>query len=417
MKWMLWWSLPVMMWAQEPLPQSAPAKMGMSAEGLAKIGPAVESLIKNQKLAGGSVLILRKGHIVYQESFGHRDIEAGKPMEKDTLFRIFSMTKGLTSAAALMLCEEGKLSLDDPIELYLEELKGQERWDGIGKTAPLRRKTTVRDLLRHTSGFPPNRGAQVLSLKYRKAGVMDREASLMKSVEALKGLPLLDEPGSKWRYGMSSDLLAAVVTRAAGEPFEKFLHRRLIDPLEMTDTAYSVPEAKADRLATSYRPGLNGMKVLDAAEGSNYLKDPAFKGGGSGLVSTITDYARFLQMIANGGEFQGKRYLREGTVNLMRTNQLPLSIPQIAFGQEERYGTGFGLGFCVRYDHDDRWDKDAAIGEYGWGGAASTHYWISPEHELVVVTMEQTMPYNWNLEKALKPLIYAAAKKSEKRVN
>ena len=414
---MLFWCFSAMMWAQGPLSKSEPAKVGMSAEALAKIGPAVESLIEKRKLAGGSVLVLRKGQIVYQECFGHRDIASGKPMEKDTLFRIFSMTKGLTSAAALMLCEEGKLSLDDPIELYLEELKGQERWDGIGKTTPLRRKPTVRDLLRHTSGFPPSRGALGLSLRYRKAGVMNREESLMKSVEALEGLPLLDEPGSKWRYGMSSDLLAAVVARASGEPFEKFLHRRLIDPLGMKDTAYSVPAEKADRLATSYRPGLKEMKVIEAAAESKYLKDPAFKGGGSGLVSTITDYARFLQMIANGGEFQGKRYLREDTVNLMRTNQLPLSIPQIAFGKEQRYGTGFGLGFCVRFDHDDRWDKDAAIGEYGWGGAASTHYWISPKHELVVVTMEQTMPYNWNMEKTLKPLIYAAVKKSEKSVN
>ena len=414
MKWLLFWCIPLGIFAVEPLPKSDPSKLGMSGEALQKIGPAVESLIEKKKLAGGSVLVLRKGQIVYQECFGHRDIAAGKPMEQDTMFRIFSMTKGLTSAAALMLCEEGKLSLDDPIDLYLTELEGQERWKSLGKTTPLRRKTTVRDLLRHTSGFPPTRGGQVLNLRYRKAGVMNREASLMKSMEALKGMPLLDEPGSRWLYGISSDILAAVVSRAAGEPFEEFLHRRLIDPLGMKDTAYSVPAEKADRLATSYRPGLKEMKVLEAAAESKYLKDPAFKGGGSGLVSTITDYARFLQMIANGGEFQGKRYLRESTVDLMRTNQLPLSIPQIAFGKEQRFGTGFGLGFCVRFDHDDRWDKDAAIGEYGWGGAASTHYWISPKHELVVVTMEQTMPYNWNMEKALKPLIYAAVEKSEK---
>ena len=414
MKWQLLWCFPLGVFAVEPLPKSDPAKVGMSGEALAKIGPAVESLIATRKLAGGSVLVLRKGQIVYQESFGHRDIESEKPMEKDTLFRIYSMTKGLTSAAALMLCEEGKLSLDDPIDLYLKELKGQEHWVSLGKTTALRRKTTVRDLLRHTSGFPPTRGGQVLNLRYRKAGVMNRKLPLMNTVEALKGMPLLDEPGSRWLYGMSSDMLAAVVTRAAGEPFENFLHRRLIEPLGMRDTAYSVPGDKADRLATSYRRELKGLKVLETAAESKYLKDPAFKGGGSGLVSTITDYGRFLQMIANGGEFQGKRYLREGTVNLMRTNQLPLSIPQISFGKEQRFGTGFGLGFCVRFGHDDRWDKDAAIGEYGWGGAASTHYWISPKHELVVVTMEQTMPYNWNMEKTLKPLIYAAVGKSEK---
>lgn len=141
------------------------------------------------------------------------------------------------------------------------------------------------------------------------------------------------------------------------------------------------------------------------------LKEPTFKGGGSGLVSTTRDYARFLQMIANGGEFQGRRYLRRDTVDLMRTNQLPRSLTHISFGSQQRYGTGFGLGFAVRLAEDERWDPDALVGDYGWGGAASTHYWICPRHDLVVITMEQTMPYNGNLELALKPLIYDAVLK------
>ena len=140
-------------------------------------------------------------------------------------------------------------------------------------------------------------------------------------------------------------------------------------------------------------------------------REPKMKGGGSGLISTITDYARFLQMIANGGEFQGKRYLKKETVDLMRSNQLPRQIKAITFGEKPQNGTGFGLGFSVQFEHEEPWDQSAVVGEYGWGGAASTHYWISPEHELVVVTMEQTMPYNPNLEKALKPLIYNSFKK------
>ena len=383
--------LPLMAWGKElpvqPLPVSGPAKVGVSAEGLAKIGPAVEALIAEKKLAGGSVLVMRKGHVVYLESFGHRDLEAGKAMAADTLFRIYSMTKGLTSAAALMLCEEGKLSLDDPIDLYLPEMKGQKS----------RRMTTVRDLLRHTSGYVK-----------RPQG----DVPLLEMVGELAKGPVDYEPGTRWVYGVSSDLLAAVVAKASGLPFEQFLQERFLTPLGMTDTGYVVPASQVDRLSVNYRAENGALTVIDPAAGSSYLNDPEFKGGGSGLVSTIRDYGRFLQMIANGGEFQGKRYLREDTVDLMRTNQLPRSIPCIGFGEELRHGTGFGLGFCVRYADDDRWDQDAAIGEYGWGGAASTHYWISPRHELVVVTMEQTMPYNWNLEKTLKPIIYEAIEKS-----
>jgi CubicO group peptidase (beta-lactamase class C family) len=383
--------LPLMAFGKElpllPLPVSEPEKMGVSAEGLARIGPVVEALISEKKLAGGSVLVMRKGRIVYLESFGYRDVEAGKLMEADTLFRIYSMTKGLTSVAALMLCEEGKLSLDDPIDFYFPVFKSQDSW----------RMTTVRDLLRHTSGFVK-----------RPEGDMP----LLKMVDDLAKGPMDYEPGTQWVYGVSSDLLAAVVAKVSGKPFEQFLQERLLTPLGMRDTGYVVPEEKRDRLSVHYRAAKGELKVIDPAEGSTYLKNPQFKGGGSGLVSTITDYGRFLQMIASGGEFQGKRYLRKDTVDLMRTNQLPLSIPCIGFGEQVRHGTGFGLGFCVRCAKDDRWDKDAAMGEYGWGGAASTHYWISPEHELVVITMEQTMPFNWNLERTLKPIIYKAIEKT-----
>ena len=399
----------------QALPVVNPEAAGMSAEGLAKIGPVVKGLIAEKKLAGGSVLVMRGGQIVYQECFGLRDIEASKPMEADTLFRIFSMTKGLTSAAALMLCEEGKLSLDDPIERYLPALKDREIWVSDDEREKAKRSTTVRDLLRHTGGYASSWESDPVSRIYRKGWDPDKEVNLLEMVEDLAPAPLLYEPGTRWVYGLSSDLLAAVVARASGQPFEKFLQERLLSPLGMNDTGYVVPAEKVNRLSVSYRQRDGALEVADPAEGSSYLKDGAFKGGGSGLVSTITDYARFLQMIANGGEFQGKRYLRKDTVDLMRTNQLPRSLPCISFGEEKRYGTGFGLGFCVRYAHDERWDKDAALGEYGWGGAASTHYWISPEHELVVVTMEQTMPYNWNLERELKPVIYEAVEKKSPR--
>lgn len=382
--------LPLMLGAKEPvvqtLPLAEPAKMGMSAEELKKIGPAMAKLIEEKKLAGGNVLVLRKGHIVYFESFGLRDVENNLPMEGDTIFRIYSMTKGLTSAAALMLCEEGKMMLDDPIGLHLPSMKSQKS----------QRATTVRDLLRHTGG-------------YIKRPQGDRPLLEMADQLATKDLDY--EPGSKWVYGVSTDLLAAVIASVSGQPFEKFLQDRLLGPLGMTQTGFGLPDSEVARLSVLYRIQKGKLVVGDPAEGSSYIKDKAFKGGGSGLVSTITDYARFLQMIANGGELHGKRYLRQDSVDLMRTNQLPRSITHIAFGPQQRFGTGFGLGFCVKYTEDDRWNPDGAVGEYGWGGAASTHYWISPKDELVVVTMEQTMPYNWNMEDTLKPIIYGAVEK------
>ncbi|MFK7852224.1 MAG: serine hydrolase domain-containing protein [Akkermansiaceae bacterium] len=394
------------------LPFSDPAKVGMSEDALAKVGPTVEKLIADNKLAGANVLILKKGKVVYEESFGMRDLARKKPMEKDTLFRIYSMTKALTSAAALMLCEEGKLSLDDPVGAYLPELAAPVVFVTKGKTSPMDRQPTVRDLMRHTGGFANLRGLHPVSALYRKGLPSQDKRTLDHLVGNIGKSPLLYQPGTKWVYGASSDLLAAVVAKAAGRPFEEVITERLINPLGMQDTGYSVPKEKADRLSVLYRKKwINGLGVLDGTLESRILEDPTFKGGGSGLISTARDYGRFLQMIANGGEFAGKRYLRKDTVDLMRTNQLPRDITEISFGAQKRHGTGFGLGFSVKISADKRWDKDALVGEYGWGGAASTHYWICPQHDLVVITMEQTMPYNGNLELALKPLIYNAVLK------
>ena len=384
---------------------------GVDLTKLAEIRPAVEKMIADEKLAGGSVFVMHHGEVLYHEQFGFRDLEKKLPMEKDTLFRIYSMTKGLTSTLALMLCEEGKMSLDDPIGLHLPALKKQSVFVSEAEVESARRGTTVRDLLRHTSGFGNSWGGPLGKL-YRENGVSNREAPLSQMVESVAPLPLLYHPGQRWVYGLSSDVLAAVISSAAGEPFEKVMQVRLLTPLGMMDTFYQVPADKAHRLAVHYRKRKGKLTVADPAETSTYLKDPAYKGGGSGLVSTTTDYAKFLQMISNGGVLNEIRYLREDTVGLMQTNQLPREIECISFGEnDKRHGTGFGLGFSVKYREDDRWDASAPVGEYGWGGAASTHYWVSPKHQLIVITMEQTMPYNWNLEHELKPIIYGALKK------
>ncbi|MBT4798908.1 beta-lactamase family protein [bacterium] len=391
------------------LPVSTPEEVGMSPEVLAKIDPALEELIEKKKLAGGSVLILREGKIVYQKQFGHANRAAKVPMKKDTIFRIYSMTKAITSAAALMLYEEKKLNLDDPITRFLPEFALLNVWQRRGDPTPAKPMPTIRDLLRHTAGFSYGWGGHPVDRYYGRFQPLDRDKTLAEMSRSICGAPLLFQPGTRWHYGINTDILGRVIEVASGQTFDAFLQQRFFAPLGMSDTGFYVPAEKANRLADVYQTKGFFLTNSEPGKASPFLKKPANLSGGGGLVSTINDYARFLQMIANGGNFQGKRYLKADTVKLMTTNQLPDEIASISLG-EQRYGTGFGLGFSVRIAPDKRWAKDAAIGEYGWGGMASTHYWISPKDKLVVVTMEQTLPYNWNLERLLKPIVYQAIK-------
>ena len=393
----------------QPLPIVDPEKAGMAPEVLAKIDPAVEKLIETNRLAGGSIIVLRKGQIVYQKQFGFANRAEKKPVEKDTLFRIYSMTKGITSAAAMMLYDEGKLDLDDPISKHLPEFKNLTVWQKNGDPVPADPAPTIRDLPRHTAGFSYGWSPHPVDAFYQKAQPLSRNKTLAEMTRAIAGAPLLYQPGTRWVYGINTDVLARVVEVASGQTFEEFLQARFFTPLDMPDTGFHVPAAKAHRLADVFGRKAGLLVTTEPGKTSQFLKKPAHQSGGGGLVSTINDYARFLQMIASGGTFQGKRYLKEETVKLMTTNQLPDKIPAISLG-ETRHGVGFGLGFNVRIAPDSRWDKDAVVGEFGWGGMASTHYWVSPKHQLVVVTMEQTLPYNWNLEEIVKPLVYEAIK-------
>ncbi len=391
----------------QPLPFAKPADVGISPDALAKIDPAIENLIETKRLAGGSVIVLRKGHIVYQKQFGLANRTEKKPVKKDTIFRIYSMTKGITSAAAMMLFDEGKLDLDDPISKHLPEFKNLTVWQKNGDPVPADPAPTIRDLLRHTAGFSYGWSPHPVDAFYKKAQPLSRDKTLAGMAQAIASAPLLYQPGTQWVYGINTDVLARVVEVASGQTFSDFLGERFFTPLGMPDTGFHVPAKKAHRLADVFGGKAGVLITTEPAKNSQFLQKPTHQSGGGGLVSTINDYARFLQMIANGGTFQGKRYLKEETVKLMTTNQLPDQIPAISLG-ETRHGTGFGLGFSVRIAPDKRWDPDSVVGEYGWGGMASTHYWISPKHELVVVTMEQTLPYNSNLEDSLKPIIYQA---------
>ncbi|HLB72383.1 MAG TPA: serine hydrolase domain-containing protein [Sedimentisphaerales bacterium] len=370
---------------------ASPKDLGMSAEKLAGVKTAVQGLVDDKKVAGATVLVARKGKIAFFETFGMMDIRAKKPMAKDTILRFYSMSKPITSVALMILYEEGKIKLDYPVSKYIPQFKGLKVYAESGNEDP-KRDMTVRDLLRHTSGLTYGFfGNTAVDQMYREKAVFDRESSLEDMVDKLAEIPLLYQPGTRWHYSVSADMLGYIVERVSGQPLDKFFEDRIFKPLGMKDTAFYVPAEKVDRFAVCYSFWLS---VSDHPAASRYLKEPVMRSGGGGLVSTAPDYLRFCQMLLNKGRLDGKRLLRTETVEMMTENQLPEGVTRDDSG-------GFGLGFSVRTDNG-RFPK----GEYGWGGMASTHFWVCPKHDLIVIALSQRMPYSGQLENAVKPIIY-----------
>ncbi|MFK7768060.1 MAG: serine hydrolase domain-containing protein [Mariniblastus sp.] len=388
----------------------SPEEAGMSSAKLANVDSAMEESVKQKLIAGGIVVIARHGKVVHFKSYGQRDIAAGKPMENDTIVRIYSMTKAITTTAAMMLYDEGKLHFDDPVSKFIPELKNVQVAVG-DKLVPLDRAVTVADLMRHTAGYSYGYSKQELHNKaYAGLKMLDTTVTLEEFGKKLGRLPLTSQPGTDWEYGISIDVLGRVVEVASGEKLEVFFKKRIFEPLGMPDTGFYVPAEKAERFAANYNSdGKGNLTLKDDPTTSRYLKIPPFSGGGGGLVSTASDYMRFLLMIAGGGELDDVRLLKPETVKLMTTNQVPKAAGWVKFGGEIRTGVGFGFGFNVRDKMSD-WDPDGRVGEYGWGGAASTHYWISPTDNVVVVTLEQIMPYSFLTENKLKGIVFDAIK-------
>ncbi|MCP4260605.1 MAG: beta-lactamase family protein [Planctomycetes bacterium] len=378
------------------LPITSPENVGMSSEKLAKSKSSVQTLIDNEKIAGASIIVARKGKIVLSETFGMMDQKAKKPMRPDTIFRIYSMTKPITSVAAMILYEQGKLKLDDPISKYIPEFKGLKVYSDTGKHDDQVHQMTVRDLLRHTSGLTYGYfGNTAVDKMYMSRSVLGPKNSLQDMINKLSEIPLLYQPGTKWHYSVSTDVLGYLVQKISGQPLDEFFRQKIFEPLDMKDTAFYVPNEKVNRFAACYGPKQNGeLMMVDDPAKSQYLTKPLLFSGGGGLVSTARDYLRFSQMLLNKGKFNDKRLLRSETVEMMTSNQLPDSVKR---GDNE----GFGLGFSVRL-RDGRFPK----GEYGWGGAASTHFWISPKDELIVIALSQYMPFSSQLQNAVKSIIY-----------
>jgi CubicO group peptidase (beta-lactamase class C family) len=354
------------------------------------------------------VLIARHGKVVFHEPYGLMHLEKELPVERDTIFRIYSMSKAITSAAALVLVDEGKLDLNAPVSRYLPEFANLKVLDGEVER-PSQRAVTVTDLFHHTSGItygsPSGSGVEKL---FGVLDVLDKQSDLALMATKLGQMPLSFDPGQDWKYGASIDVLGHVVEIVSGQPLDEFLHERIFAPLGMTATGFYVPPDKQPRFAANYYfDGRIRLIIRDESTKSHYLRKPGLFSGGSGLVGTASDYMRFLLMVEGEGQLQGTRILSEESVSLMTTNQLPEHAGWVTIGEEVRTGVGFGLGFSVTVEPNEA-NPHARQDEYGWGGAASTHYWVSPRDELVVVTMEQRMPFSAETKILLKPVIYDA---------
>jgi CubicO group peptidase (beta-lactamase class C family) len=398
------------------LPSASPESQGVSPTKLASAEKAVKDLVDKKEFSGAITLVARNGKIVEWQAVGMRDLAKNKPMEKDTIVRIYSMTKPITTVAAMMLNEEGKFQLDDPVSKYIPEFKGLRVYVGPGdKTEPARREITIRDLMRHTAGFTYGYfGDTHVDGMYRAKHLLDRNTSLQDFVAQLATIPLQYQPGTKWHYSVGVDVLGRLVEVVSGQTLDAFFAERIFKPLDMVDTGFFVPADKVGRFAANYGPGKEGLRVVDDPEKSPFLQSPKFLSGGGGLVSTARDYARFCQMMLNGGELDGKRLLKTQTVAEMTKNQLPAEALPIVMPTRPiaDKSLGFGLGFGVRMSPSAS-DPSVVPGEYYWGGAASTGFVICPKNETVVIALAQFMPMTPKLTDAFKRGVGAAIEAKE----
>ena len=379
--------------ATAALQVAAPEEVGMDSARLDRVTQIMQSFVDDGQLAGVVTMAARDNKIVHFESVGYRDKESGAPMTNDALFRIYSMTKPITGVAMMILYEEGKFKLSDPVEKYIPEftnlqVAAGEDADGNIITEAPDHKMTIRELMSHTGGLSYGLFSQSrVDDMYNDANVLDNDSTLQDMIDKLSVIPLRQQPGSMWHYSVSVDVQGYLVEKLAGQRFGDFLEERIFEPLGMTDTDFYVPEEKASRLAQVYGYGPDGELVAQEGFGgsNNYLVEQEFESGGGGLVSSTMDYMRFSQMVLNGGELDGVRILAPLTVDLMHRNQLPKGVDGITLGASG--GTTFGLDFAIIEDPVEA--EGYSQGEFYWGGAAGTWFWIDPVEDLVFVGMIQ----------------------------
>ncbi|MGH7754470.1 MAG: serine hydrolase domain-containing protein [Gemmatimonadales bacterium] len=389
------------------LPLVPPESVNLTAGGLARIDSAMNAYVESGKLPGIVVAVARNGRLAHWKAFGLRSIEHTDPMETDDLFRIYSMTKPVTSVAMMLLVEEGRVGLEDPVAKYLPAFAGVKVWSRDGPRAP-RRPMTIRDLLQHTSGLTYGLfGETPVDSAYRKAGLMEPRWSLTELMDQLARLPLVGDPGEIWNYGFSTDVAGRIIEVVSGMPLDRFMAQRIFGPLKMTDTFFEVPPEKRSRLTGYYAITGGPPALIDSPDTGSYTRRPPLFSGGGGLASTVPDYLRFAQMILNGGELDGVRLLRRETVAEMLENQLPPERIPIRIGEFTLPGTGFGLGFSVVVDPAEKGINDQ--GRAGWAGYANTFFWIDPNRRLIAMVFAQSFPFSAHpLELDFRRLVYQA---------
>jgi CubicO group peptidase (beta-lactamase class C family) len=407
-----------------------PEKVGLSSSRLERIGPVMQTYVDSGKIAGLSTLIARRGRIIYFNQVGLMDIKSGAPMSPDTIFRIYSMTKPIICVALMTLYEQGRFQLSDPVMKFLPIFEKSVVLEcdarGDRKEVKTHRPITIHDLFTHTAGLTYDflEDSPVCEF-YRRAGLLhNADRTLKEFVEDLAGLPLAFQPGSRWHYSLAIDVLAHLIEVISDQPLAHFLEKTLFNPLGMTDTNFYVRSEKRARIATMYglpdlaAPDMTLSKLVDAWEnGFNERIDvsatypdsnpESFARGGHGLFSTVLDYVRFAQMLLNGGELEGSRILGRKTVELMHTNHLSSELLPFKVADPPEYGYGFGLGSRVLLNVAES-QKPGSVGEYGWGGAAKTYYWVDPREEMIGILMAQSMMQFDAPEKELQVLAYQA---------
>ena len=404
----------------DTLPLVSPDQVGLSAARLARISGWMKGWVDGGKLPGLLVAVMRRGELAFAETYGKADVERNKPVRPDTIYRIYSMTKPLTSTAIMMLYEEGRFQLDDPISRFIPGFANPRVYVGGSRgkleTVPAEREINFRDLLSHTSGLTYGfmEATPVDALYRAKDGVDFQTAttSLKQVVDKLATFPLIAQPGKAWNYSVSTDVLGRLVEVISGQPFEEFLVEKVARPLGMIDTDFFVPQAKHDRFAANYQAGAGGkLELIDDPAKSRYLQPRPVNSGGGGLVSTASDYLRFCKFMLNKGELDGVRLLGRKTVELMTMNHLKGDMADMGmprFSESPYYGIGFGLGFSVTLD-PAKAHILGSRGEYAWGGAASTAFWCDPQEDMAVVMLTQLMPSStYPIRRELRVLAYQA---------
>ena len=395
--------------ADAGLPTTSAERAGMSSERLARIGPAMQSYVDDGRLAGVMTMVARRGQVVHWEAAGMRDAAGGDLLEPDDIFRIYSMTKPITSTAIMILVEEGAIALDDPVSKFIPAFAGVKVLaDDGGRVTPAR-PMTVEHLLTHTSGLTYGFfGDSPVDRIYNESGFFTAAEGLDDFAERVAALPLLASPGDRWNYGVSTDILGRVVEVASGQPFDAFLRARVFDPLDMTDTSFVVPPEKRNRFTAHYARPDGTLRMIDSPVDGEYTEPPSWLSGGGGLASTASDYIRFAQMLLQDGALGEVRVLAPGTVQAMRSNRLPDALVPIQLGTFLSPGYGFGLGFAVVVDADASPEPDND-GVFRWAGAANTFFWIDPAAELIGMVWTQFNPFAaYDIEREFQTLVYEA---------